>query len=134
MRSLRLTVLTLLLTTACGREGTAPETGRAARVSADGVTAERVSDGVRLTNGTATEIGYLLVDRGWLALVAPCDVAGPPVCVGLAPGASRVIPESQIGGYSAATREIVVYWWSWVSDGAGGTRPGAPAHQLVLTP
>jgi hypothetical protein len=134
MRPLRLTILTLLLATACGRDGTAPEASRASRVSMDGVTAERVAGGVRLTNGTATEIGYLAVDRGWLALVAPCDVAGPPVCVGLAPGAARVIPESQIGGYTAATREIVVYWWSWVGDGAGGTVPGAPAHQLVLAP
>lgn len=132
MRPLRLTILTVLLATACGHDGTAPETGRTARVSADGVTAEWVVAGVRLTNGTATGIGYMVVDRGWLALVAPCDVAGPPVCVGLAPGATRLVPASQIGGYSAATREIAVYWWSWVSDGAGGTRAGGPFHQLVL--
>ena len=134
MRPLRLTVLTLLLATACGRDTTSPDAGRTARVSADGVSAERVAEGVRLTNGTTSDIGYVVVDRGWLALVAPCDVAGPPVCVGLAPGATRVIPEAQIGGFTESTREIVVYWWSWASDGAGGTQPEGSPHQLVLAP
>ncbi|HEU4631094.1 MAG TPA: hypothetical protein VFS08_15185 [Gemmatimonadaceae bacterium] len=132
MRPVRLVIVALLLAAACARNSAAPEEGRAARATANGVTAERVRGGVRLTNGTTTDIGYVVVDRGWLAVLALCD-DGPARCPHVAPGTAIIVPDTQIGGLSADTRELVVYWWRWVDGGTGGPRADAP-QQLLLAP
>jgi hypothetical protein len=47
----------------------------------------------------------------------PCTV--PTHCQGIAPGAQREVPYSEINGYTRATRDIAVYGWHLVPNGSG---------------
>lgn len=83
------------------------------------VSAARVATGIRLTNNTDRGIAYEVSNPMWLGLLGLCADPGPD-CVKLAPGASVVIPFSDIHGYSAEATQASIFWWHVVSDGHGG--------------
>jgi hypothetical protein len=78
---------------------------------------------LHLTNQTALPVYTFVIDRSTLALTdwAPCS--DPNSCQSIAPGATPVLPYSGIAGYSAATREAIVYWWHLEPQGGGGFQP-----------
>ena len=83
------------------------------------VSATRVASGIRLTNNTDRGIAYVVSNPMWLGLLGLCADPGPD-CVKLAPGASVVIPVSEIHGYSSDATQASVFWWHVVPDGNGG--------------
>ena len=111
----RLTILAALLvaTTACGsdlKEGTSLGPNAAGNAS---VTAERVTNGVRIVNGSTSRISYVVVNPGWLGLLASCRTAPCPT---IASGASAVVSESEIYGFSALAPKLVVRYWPEVTS------------------
>ena len=83
------------------------------------VSASRVETGIRLTNSTDRAVAYVVSNPMWLGLLGLCADPGPD-CVKLAPGASVVIPFSEIYGYSSDATQASVFWWHVVPDGHGG--------------
>lgn len=120
MRMIALALLTLTLTPAACRRDLATT----AEVAASQVQVRRMDDGIRLTNRSERPIAFAVWNTGWLAAFAPCTDTGPE-CPRLAPGASVVIPRSQIGGSTPDMQEVIVRWWHVVPDGAGGYRAEA---------
>lgn len=103
--SLRILLAAALV--ACASEPKEPTTlGPNTAGNAD-VTAERVATGVKITNGSASKISYVVVNPNWLGLLASCrTVACPTVAV----GSSVVVPEAQIYGFEASAKLVVRYW------------------------
>ena len=107
---------------ACGTDETplavtTPD-GADARVAVSGVAA-----GLRLTNTGTSALAYLVFERNFaaLALFAPCTDPGPS-CVRLAPGQTVTVPFREIGGYTSAAREVIVYTWHVLPAPGGGYR------------
>ncbi|HEX8320504.1 hypothetical protein [Longimicrobium sp.] len=117
MRMIALALLTLsLASAACGRD-----LATTAEVTASQVQVRRTDDGIRLINSTDRPVAFAVWNTGWLAAFAPCTDTGPD-CSRLAPGASVVVPRSQVAGSSPEMEEVIVRWWHVVPDGAGGYR------------
>jgi hypothetical protein len=89
------------------------------------VKAVREGNGVRLTNMTDEARAYAINDPDWLAvasldLIAACsttDVA----CLRLPANASVFVPFTEVGGYSASSKEVQVWTWRVLPNGAGGS-------------
>ena len=87
-----------------------PVAPRAAFLGAsDGISAERIQGGVRLTNGSSGVIMYVVWDEGFLGLLAPCTSSSQR-CPTLKPGDSVNVKEDgeAFSGYGNAT----VYVWT----------------------
>jgi hypothetical protein len=83
------------------------------------VSVARVESGIRLVNNTDRPVAYTVKNPMWLGLLALCADPGP-ACLRLAPGASVVVPHSEIHGYASGTAEVEVAWWHVIPDGQGG--------------
>ena len=127
MRVFRFAVLTaaVLVAASCRRDSAGPEPSTSARILAS-----QVGEGVRVTNLTDRPIAYAVWNRGWLALFGPCTEMGPS-CPRLAPGASVIVPYSDIAGYDASATEASVRWWHVLSDGQGGLRADE-VHEVIV--
>ena len=107
-RSLRILLAAVVASSAaCSREEIDPVTPGPSAVENANVTAERVANGVKITNGSTTRISYVVVNPNWLGLLASCRTAECPT---IAAGASVVVPESAIYGFAAGARLVVNYW------------------------
>ena len=83
------------------------------------VTAERVPDGVRVTNGSSVEIRYLVKNAAWLGLLAGCHNE-PTTCATLGPGQSAVMKSASIYGHQPDANGLEVWYWvKGDSDTAG---------------
>jgi hypothetical protein len=100
--------IAVVVLTACARERAITEVDGPALLVAGAVTAERVPGGMRVANGTSRAIPYVVVDQGFLGLLADCGAADSP-CQRLAAGATVTIREGidGFGGFGDAA----VYWW-----------------------
>jgi hypothetical protein len=107
MRPFGILFVALVGIAACDNQKSDPALGPAAAESGN-VTAERVTDGVRITNGSAATISYVVVNPEWLGLLASCRTAPCPT---IAAGASAVVPEASIYGFSASAPRLVVKYW-----------------------
>ena len=103
-----------LATSGCHRDPTEARLTGAALVSV-----ARVESGIRLTNNTDRPVAYTVKNPMWLGLLALCADPGP-ACLKLAPGASVVVPHSEIHGYAPGTPTAEVAWWHVIPDGQGG--------------
>ncbi len=110
MRLLRflLVPMVVLAFAACGRDASSILT-----VSPTGstllVTVARPN--VTITNTTSNVVRYFLISPSILAvaLYAPCD----STCAAIQPGATVVVPYTNIGGYSPADTEAHLTWWQF---------------------
>ena|SRR5687767_9914800 len=93
---------------ACTREEIDPVTPGQSAVENANVTAERVGNGVKITNGSTARISYVVLNPNWLGLLASCRTAECPT---IAAGASVVVPESAIHGFSSSAAKLVVRYW-----------------------
>jgi hypothetical protein len=107
-------------------------TGGPAAPADSAVSAARANGGVEITNGADGPIAYTVLERQYflhtLALWGPCPDL--EACT-LEPGASTVVPDTAIGGYTPDAREAVVLWWDIVPDGSGGFRVENPQSTVV---
>lgn len=103
-----------LAASGCHRDPTEAKLTGAALVSV-----ARVESGIRLTNNTDRPVAFAVKNPMWLGLLALCADPGP-ACVKLAPGASVVVPHSEIHGWAAGVAEAEVAWWHVIPDGQGG--------------
>jgi len=120
-----------LLTGACQSEPSAPIAAPVIVTASADVAASRVEGGVRVSNETDEPIAYAVWNSGWLALFGPCADTGPD-CPRIAPGATVIISDAQIGGWTPDATEAVVRWWHVVPDGSGGLKAGA-VHEIFVT-
>lgn len=121
MRALTAVLLALCIPVA-GCERTPPAvTATTGSPSTAAVTAEPVADGVRITNGTATGVAFVVVDPTWLGLLVQCDTPGPD-CIRLPAGGSIVVPRAEMHGVTSATTDVEVRTWRVVPDASGGHR------------
>jgi hypothetical protein len=90
-------------------------------VQSDILHVRKAPTALELTNISSAPVYYFVVDRDLLALLdwAVCD--NPATCPNVTPNAMRRVPFDSIGGYSATTREVVVYHWHLVP---GNRAPG----------
>ncbi|HXY68922.1 MAG TPA: hypothetical protein VEH62_05700 [Gemmatimonadales bacterium] len=89
----------------------------------DDVLAATSSGGaIRLQSRSVLVINYFLLARDASPLIdwAPC--AGPG-CPAIPAGGTVDVPHAQVPGLTAATTEVLTYWWHSVADGRGGFRP-----------
>jgi hypothetical protein len=85
--------------------------------------ARATAPGVRLLNDGPEPLAFVIFERGLSERVrfAPCVDPGP-TCVRLRVGQVVVVPFGQVRGYTASSREAVVYTWRVVPNGAGAYR------------
>lgn len=83
------------------------------------VKAQRPS--LTLRNTTELVVGYMVVDKDQMvvALYPPCNTQCPTI----EQGASVQVPYSKIGGYTDASTEAVVMWWTYRRQADGSLRP-----------
>jgi hypothetical protein len=84
-------------------------------VAATSVTAERVADGVRVTNGSGKDIRLLVKNAHWLGLLAGCHHE-PSSCTSLAARQSVVVKWSDVAGFNAGANQLEVWYWVSASD------------------
>ena len=79
-----------------------------------------------LKNGTEFQVGYMVVDKDQMvvAMYPPCG----DQCPKLVQGAQVAIPYANIGGYTNASTEAVVMWWTYTRQ-ADGTLKATGAVQ-----
>jgi len=85
------------------------------------VTAERVSGGVRLTNGDDSPVAYAVWNPDFLGLFTPCTTTDAS-CPRLGPGASVTVSEASVTGRAPGMQRVVVRWWHVVAGQADGVR------------
>jgi hypothetical protein len=73
-----------------------------------------------LRNTTEFQVGYMVVDKDQMvvALYPPCG----DNCPKLQQGASVAIPYANIGGYTNASTEAVVMWWTYTRQADGSLK------------
>lgn len=125
-RAAAIATLILVSAAACGQDNP----GVLAPSDADKVSATVVAEGVRISNGTSTAVAYIIWNKGFLGLFAPCIDPGPS-CLRLPARQAVVVPFADIVGYSKTPPETVVYWWTVSSNGEGGYRI-EKLHQITL--
>jgi len=101
------------------------------------VTVRREGEGIRLTNQTAEARGYLAIDQDFMALadlslIALCATADS-ACLRLPPNGSVLEPFSDVMGYNASTKKIIVWTWRVLPTGPGGQLQAVTDASLVLT-
>jgi hypothetical protein len=86
----------------------------------DGPLAVTARAGMLVIQNTGSEPLYTFtITREASALVDWLPCADPTRCQGIAPGARREVPYSEIYGYTQATREVIVYAWHLAPSGNG---------------
>jgi hypothetical protein len=114
MRRLRSSVVLLtavVLAGACN-DSTAP--------TRDGPLVVTVRPGRLVVQNVGSELLYTFaLTRDATAVVDWIPCSDPARCDGIAPGARREVPYSEIYDYTRETREIVVYGWHLVPNGNG---------------
>ena len=73
-----------------------------------------------LKNGTEFQVGYMVVDKDQMvvAMYPPCG----DNCPKLAQGAQVAIPYTNIGGYTNASTEATVMWWTYTRQADGSLK------------
>jgi hypothetical protein len=118
-----LAILPAMLLTACSQAGEPASPAALSVVEGNGISAERVADGVRITNTTSSRIGYTIWDLGFLGLLGPCDRIELS-CPKLGPGESAIVKFGTAG--LTGNDHIAVYTWSPLGV------PGARVEQQTL--
>ena len=74
-----------------------------------------------LKNSTEFQVGYMVVDKDQMvvALYPPCG----DNCPKLVQGAQIAIPYTSISGYTNASTEAVVMWWTYTRQADGSLKP-----------
>jgi hypothetical protein len=96
------------------------------------LSATATSDGIRVTNQTERPVSYAAFEQQTDGEVLFLACAGGPQCPSLAPGATRVLPWSDVGGYDPARNRFVLYWWQIVTE-PDGTIHGGPLQTVTLS-
>src|SRR2546423_10524856 len=96
------------------------------------VSATATTDGIRVTNQTERPVSYAAFEQQTDGEVLFLACAGGPQCPSLAPGATRVLPWSDVGGYDPSRNRFVLYWWQIVTE-PDGTVHGGPMQTVTVT-
>ena len=102
---------------ACHSDGPTAVSNNAVRVVREG-------SALRITNLSDEPRAYAAFDPNWLALAdlsltAFCATQQPS-CLRLPAHGSVLVKLTDVGGYSASTKTIVVWTWRVIPNGAGG--------------
>jgi hypothetical protein len=119
----RVVVASAALLAACGGADASLAVTEVPTGTATSVTVARVATGLRLTNTGSAPLAFAIMERTYAALadIAACADPGP-ACVRLPAGQTVSVPFTEISGYAAGAREVIVYTWRVVPNGTGGYR------------
>lgn len=109
-------ILTILAVAACA-DTTGPSAARL-RITA-------TASGLRLENESGADLFYQAMDTETLGLWAGPVVVTQclePECPHVAPGATVLVPWSEVLWWNEATKRVTVFWWQVAPDGEGGWR------------
>jgi hypothetical protein len=76
-------------------------------------------DALVIANAGSDPVYTFALTQEASALVDWIPCSDPTRCQGIAQGATRVVPYSQIYDYSRGTRAVIIYWWHLVPSGNG---------------
>ena len=79
-----------------------------------GVFAKLDSDGLVVTNRTASGINYFTVERGMAARINWAAGCVNSKDLAISPNQTVTIPYSELYGWDAASKEALFYWWRCV--------------------
>jgi hypothetical protein len=96
------------------------------------VSATATTAGIRVTNQTERPVSYAAFEQQTAGVVLFLACAGGPQCPSLAPGATRVLPWSDVGGYDPSRNRFVLYWWQIVTE-PDGTVHGGTMQTVTVT-
>jgi hypothetical protein len=131
MRTVALYTIALLALSGCSHESTRADSNDSAPTPNQGivagtlvVTAARPT--LTLRNTTAFVVGYMVVDKDQMtiALYPPCGVQ----CAKLVQGADVSVPYASIAGYTSASTEANVLWFTYARAADGTLTPQGPVQ------
>mgnify|MGYP007004410918 CR=1 FL=1 len=126
MRTMALCTIGLLALSACSPKSTDVDGSTGAPTSNQGiiagtlvVTAARPT--LTLRNTTEFVVGYMVIDKDQMtiALYPPCGAQ----CAKLVPGANVGVPYASIAGYTSASTEANVLWFTYARAADGTLTP-----------
>ena len=129
MRTVTLYTIGLLALSGCSPESTRADNNDSAPTPNQGivagtlvVTAARPT--LTLRNTTALVVGYMIVDKDQMtiALYPPCGAQ----CAKLEQGADVTVPYASIAGYTSASTEANVLWFTYARAADGTLTPQGP--------
>lgn len=122
LATLAATAFLAAATTGCSNEGAAPVENATPAGSNNGIVAGTLEataarPTLTLRNTTEQVVGYMVVDKDQMvvALYPPCGAN----CPKLVQGASIAVPYAQISGYTNASTEATVMWWTYTRAADG---------------
>ncbi len=86
---------------------------------------------VTLRNTTEFAVGYMVVDKDQMviALYPPCGTQCPTIVQ----GAQASINYADISGYTSASIEAIVLWWTYTRAADGTLRPTSGVYSTRVT-
>ncbi len=129
MRTVALYTIGLLALSACSHESTRADSNNSAPTPNQGivagtlvVTAARPT--LTLRNTTEFVVGYMVIDKDQMtiALYPPCGTQ----CAKLVQGANASVPYASITGYTSASTEANVLWFTYARAADGTLTPQGP--------
>jgi hypothetical protein len=110
-------ILVAVVIAACstGKSSPTEADNRLTDVADNAVTAERVSEGVRVTNGSGANIRLLVKNAAWLGLLAGCHHE-PSSCTLVGARQSVVVKWTDVAGFHSDAKQLEVWYWVAGSD------------------
>ena len=110
---------------------------RVTAITNGAVTVRKEATGIRIDNGTNQARAYLANDPEWLALadlslMAICETTDSG-CLRIPANGTAHVPFSEIGGYSASTKTVLVWTWRVLPEGVGGAPQAVMDQEITLS-
>ncbi len=86
---------------------------------------------LELTNQSPAPIYYLTLGLGSVGFTLAPLCTDPSRCTAIQAGQTASVPYAQIPGYTADTREAIVYWWHLIPGAQTGLRPDSVRTVIV---
>ena len=129
MQTRILCTICALALAACAREPTASDSSKNAPTPNQGIVAgslvvKAARPALTLRNTTEFVVGYMVIDKDQMtiAVYPPCG----PQCAKLIQGAEVSVPYTSIAGYTNASTEAKVLWFTYARAADGTLTPQGP--------
>jgi len=136
MRTTALYAIGVLALSACAQESTIVDGSNSAPTPNQGIVAgtlvvKAVRPTLTLRNTTEFVVGYMIVDKDQMtiALYPPCGAQ----CAKLVQGAEVSVPYTSVAGYTSASTEANVLWFTYARAADGTLTPQGPIQTTRVT-
>lgn len=132
--SLITTAFLAAASTACSTESHTPDSptvpNESQGIVAGTLEATATRPTLTLRNTTEFVVGYMVVDmdQAVVAMFPPCGAQ----CPRLAQGEQVALPYGSIGGYTPASTEAMLMWWTYVRGADNTLQPTGAVHTRIV--